>query len=84
MLVWVEEHRRELLAGTTPPSDVDSINVPSCDRGTIRGTLRNVPLAADSEGFFDAQDCTSTLVDPRDDVEALNNGYVAESKVPLE
>ncbi len=81
---WIDERRHDLLAGTAMPSDVDSINVPSCDSGAIRGTLRDVPLAADSDGFFISQDCTSTLVDPRDDIEALNNGFIAQSKVPLE
>ncbi len=82
--IWIDEHRHDLLVGTTQPSDADSINVPSCDRGAIRGTLRDVPLAADIDGFFASQDCTSTLADPRDDIEALNTGFIVQSKVPLE
>lgn len=84
MLDWIEENRNALLDRSMVPVDVENINVPSCSDGQVRGTLVDVPLAEEGAGFFDPQDCTSDLTDPADDVEALNNGFVTRSKVPLD
>ncbi len=84
VLAWLDDNRDALLAGGAPPTMVDNINVPSCATGAIRGTIVGLPLAASAEGALAAQDCTSTLADPGDDVEALNNGFVAQSAVPLD
>jgi 5'-nucleotidase len=81
---WLEEHRDGLLAGTMV-AGVDNVNIPSCVAGsTIRGTLTDVPLAATGVGVLDTQDCTSTLENPANDVEAFRNGYITFSNVPLQ
>jgi len=84
VLEWLDDHRAELLAGGGAPTAVDNLNVPSCEAGTIRGTLSDVPLAASLTGFLDPQDCTSTLENPLDDVQAFLNGYITLSTVPLD
>ena len=84
VLVWLEENREALLRDGPPPTDVVSINIPTCTSGAIRGTIDGLPLADPPGGFFDAQDCTSTLEGPDDDVEAFLNGFVTRTQVPLD
>jgi 5'-nucleotidase len=81
-LAWLAEHRSALAAGTVTTDTIDSLNTPTCTAGEIRG-LREVPLAANSTGAFDPQDCESTLEAPKDDVEAFINGFNALSPVPV-
>lgn len=80
---WVAAHRDELLARgeTSEPADVANLNVPTCVTGELRGQLE-VPLASDTGGanVFVA-DCTSTLEDPPDDVQAFVNGFAALSEM---
>ena len=73
---------QELLAGTLPAT-VDSINIPTCTTGEIRG-LVEVPVAAE-QGDFDlaTSDCTSTSPTPVSDADGFANGYVTESAVPV-
>lgn len=79
---WVTEHRDALLAGTQRAA-VESLNVPTCTTGAVRG-LVEVPVAADDAGRdLLATDCTSTATDPADDVAAFTTGYVALSEVGL-
>ncbi len=82
-LEWLAERRADLLAGVYPIG-VDSINVPSCEAGAIRGTLADLDLAQSTDGALSFQDCTSTLEDPSTDVEALNNGFIAQTEIPFE
>lgn len=84
VLLWLDENRGALLSGGPPPTAADNLNVPSCGEGSIRGTISGLSLAASTTGFFDPQDCTSTLENPRDDIEALLNGYIGLSAVPLD
>jgi len=84
VLAWLDDHRGALLDGAVAVGTVDSLNIPSCATGAIRGTLFDVPLAAGTDGALSAQDCTSTLADPADDVEALNNGFIVSSVVPVD
>ncbi len=84
VLGWLEEHRSEL-QDDAAPARVDNINIPSCASGTaIRGTLTGIALAPTANGIFSAQNCSSTLESPKDDVEALLNGYVTLSDVPFD
>ena len=83
-LAWLADNRRLLQTRSVVPSDVDNINAPSCSEGTIRGTIVGLPLAEDATGAFEFQDCTSTLEDPADDIEALLNGFITVTKVPLD
>jgi len=85
VLQWLGDHRTALLAGEVPLENVTSINIPSCDgNGEIRGTVE-VPLATDNPdnyALLGPQDCTSTLENPTNDVEAFFNGYTAVTPVP--
>jgi 5'-nucleotidase len=80
-LDWVREHRAELLTGGSGAVTVANLNVPSCPAGEVRGVVE-VPPAGDLEGR-DAftTDCTSTLANPRDDAEALVNGFASLSEL---
>lgn len=85
VLQWLGDHRAALAAGEVPLEDITSINIPSCDgNGEIRGTVE-VPLATDNPDSYlllGPQDCTSTLENPANDVEAFFNGYTAVTPVP--
>jgi len=84
VLAWLENNRAALMAGSITPTDVDSLNIPSCSTGSIRGTIVALPLAENFEGALGTQNCESTLDDPLDDVEAFLNGFVTQSNVPLD
>ncbi|MGB8223158.1 MAG: 5'/3'-nucleotidase SurE [Polyangiales bacterium] len=85
VLRWLDDNRAALLTGDVSVESITSINIPSCDTGTIRGRLE-VPLATENpngwnlpDGF---QDCESTVENPPDDIEAFFNGYTAITPVP--
>jgi 5'-nucleotidase len=85
VLTWLEANRAALLAGQVPVEDITSINIPSCDgQGEIRGTLQ-VPLATENPNGYvlnGPQDCTSTVDEVPNDVEAFFNGYTTITPVP--
>ncbi|MFM7141124.1 MAG: 5'/3'-nucleotidase SurE [Alphaproteobacteria bacterium] len=83
VLAWLAAHRAALAAGSMPPG-VDSVNIPSCNAGSIRGTIVGLPLAPTPAGAFGTQDCESTLEDPDDDVQAFVNGFIPVTAVPFE
>jgi 5'-nucleotidase len=83
VLAWLAEHRGALAAGDVTTTEVDSINIPTCVTGSIRGVV-DVPMAELVTDVFKPQDCESTLEQPRDDVEAFINGYTALSAVPAD
>jgi 5'-nucleotidase len=76
-VVWVTENRDALESDT---GEIVNINVPTCLEGSIRGIVE-VPLAATGEGGLDPSDCTSTLENPANDIEALLNGYTTYTVV---
>jgi 5'-nucleotidase len=79
-LNWLDAHRTDIVAGDAAVSGLlENLNIPSCTQGTIRGVVR-VPIAATNDGV--APDCTSALMEPSNDVEALNAGFVAVSVLP--
>ena len=84
VLAWLKANRASLLAGNVSVENITSINIPSCETGSIRGTLE-VPLAPDKPNDWSviggAQDCESTVTAPPTDIEAFFNGYVAVSSV---
>ena len=84
VLVWLADHRHALRRGSAVPADITSMNIPSCDQGSIRG-IRLVPLdtAEIPIGFIDPPDCESMLENPANDIEALNNGFISQSLIPL-
>lgn len=80
VLDWLEEHRADLLAGRVPAA-VESLNIPTCPTGEVRG-LVEVPTAVDAGGReVMASDCASTSGPPTDDVDGFSNGYVTLSPV---
>jgi 5'/3'-nucleotidase SurE len=72
---WVGQRRKTLLArrGKAPAAlvPVDTLNVPTCTNGSVRG-LVTVPIASNAPT---PSDCTSTLLNPKTDVEGFVNGY---------
>ncbi len=84
VLVWLQANRASLLAGNASVENISSINIPSCETGSIRGTLE-VPLATENPNDWPIiggpQDCESEVTAPPNDVEAFFNGYVAVSPV---
>lgn len=81
---WLEANRAELLAGTVSTEAITSINIPSCDAGSIRGRL-DVPLATENPNDYllnGPQDCESTVDEVPNDVEAFFNGYTTVTPVP--
>ncbi len=80
MLDWIDENRAALIAGDAP-AEVVSINVPSCTTGEVRG-LEEVPAGTDGSQAVVAQDCTSTLADPADDLAAFNAGFATLTVLP--
>jgi len=85
VLKWLEANRAALVAGQVSVENITSINVPSCDgNGSIRGSL-DVPLATENPNAYlllGPQDCTSTVEDVPNDVEAFFNGYTTVTPVP--
>lgn len=82
VLAWLGPRRAALASGAASP-EAESINVPSCGSGTIRGTVV-VPLAPTIDGAVEPQDCDSTLENPANDVQALNNGFIPQTDIPLD
>ncbi len=83
VLVWLAENRATLLAGFVP-TGIESMNIPSCSSGEIRGTIDGLALSDDTAAALGTQDCESTLEDPADDVEAFLNGFISLATVGLE
>ncbi|MFW2388782.1 MAG: 5'/3'-nucleotidase SurE [Polyangiales bacterium] len=85
VLRWLEANRANLLAGNVSLDNITSINIPTCDTGSIRGRVE-VPLGTEIPDYIntlvDPQDCESTLENPQDDLEAFFNGFVSVSPVP--
>jgi 5'-nucleotidase len=84
VVAWLEANRGALLAGEVSLENITSINIPSCDTGSIRGR-EEVPLGTekpDDLSLNGPQDCESTLENPTDDIQAFFNGYVSVTLVP--
>jgi 5'-nucleotidase len=85
VLRWLATNRASLLAGSVPLDNITSINIPTCNTGSIRGQAE-VRLGTEVPdyigGLLDPQDCESQLQDPQDDIEAFFNGFVSITPVP--
>ena len=78
VLDWFDQVVPALREGQVEPG-VSSINVPTCETGTVRG-LADVPPATDvEERDIFAADCASTVDAPVDDIDALNHGFASLS-----
>jgi 5'-nucleotidase len=80
---WVNDHRKALAARKRGLVEVANLNVPTCTAGDVRG-LVEVPLAATPDNAVAPSDCTSTLEDPADDVEAFVNGFATLTVLPAQ
>ena len=83
---WLRAERSKLPAspGTTP-STVQSLNVPSCTTGKVRGELQlpqQLKLLP-GESVLGAQDCTSTAK-PTTEVAAFTDGFATLVSLPLD
>lgn len=85
VLTWLAENRADLLASQVPVENITSINIPSCDTGSIRGRV-DVPLGTEQPDYvqflIQPQDCESTRQGPETDIEAFFNGFVSVTPVP--
>jgi len=83
-LRWLKQYRKTLSPkkGTAPAVILESVNIPTCSTGEIRGTLSPPIAVPPNDGVID-QNCTSTLASPATDIEAFNNGYITVTKVPI-
>ncbi len=80
---WLEEHL-DLIAAGELAAEVESLNIPTCATGSVRG-LAEVPTATDiTDRNLGETDCESTLEDPVDDVDAFINGFASLSPVSLD
>jgi 5'-nucleotidase len=84
---WLRENRKALAkrkASTSPLAEIESINVPNCPGGNIRGLYETV-LAPDNrvDLLSVTPDCASTLAAPTSDAEAINHGFASITKVPV-
>jgi 5'-nucleotidase len=84
VVAWVDANRAALLAGQVNLETITSINIPTCEAGSIRGRLE-VPLATENPNGYTLngpQDCESTVEDVPNDIEAFFNGYTTVTPVP--
>jgi 5'-nucleotidase len=82
LMAWVDD----FLLGRAGPSlfqYVVNINVPTCTTGAVRGTAF-VPAATNFDSgnpITTPSNCTSTLTNPVDDIQAFVNGFVSLSSI---
>jgi 5'-nucleotidase len=78
---WLERHR-DALAERNRAARIESLNVPTCRAGTVRGIVR-VPIARSRDGATDDPNCASASEDFDNDIEAFQLGFATISRVPL-
>lgn len=83
---WIVANRAAIAAGKLPTDVVVNFNTPGCTSGSIHGLVKVPTAKAIPEGVNPfATDCaaTSASAKPTDDVDALVNGFAAQSPVPI-
>lgn len=75
VLAWVTANRSQLQTATVP-----NLNVPTCNGKGTPKPMATLPVGTVLD--LSAQDCTSSLTNPADDVQGLTNGYVTMSALP--
>ena len=83
-LDWLADHRKALTPKKGKEVEVilENLNIPTCTTGEARGVFET-ELASSTEGAVTDQDCTSTLDNPTNDIEAFNNGYITLTDIPI-
>jgi 5'-nucleotidase len=81
---WLEAERPEL-GSSSKPAVIQSLNVPSCATGSVRGelTLPEQPKLAAGEQALGPSDCASTAT-PKTEVAAFTAGYATLVDLPVE
>jgi len=89
---WLQENRAAIVkaskaakkSGRAPLAEITSINVPTCTGG-VRGLTETVlaPAGTTEPLVTLTPDCASTLTSFTSDAQAFNNGYAAQTKVPV-
>ena len=85
VLDWVAENRDSVLAGGFggPPPVVESLNIPTCVAGSVRGQL-DLAVAPDfAAGNPFVVDCTSSATGFTDDVPAFINGFATLTPITV-
>jgi 5'-nucleotidase len=67
--------------GSSDTATIANLNVPSCDRGQVRGLRMLPPASALNPAVLGPSDCTSTA-NPADEVTAFHDGFAVETRVP--
>ena len=78
VMSWLDENIDLVAAGELAGS-LTNLNVPTCETGEVRGVIE-VPADEDND-TQGPSDCTSTLEDPVDDIEAFANGFATLSEL---
>jgi 5'-nucleotidase len=80
IVAWVSAHREALIARTAAKAIVN-VNVPTCEKGAIRG-MRVVPLTVDGPAAVKATpDCASSETKVRDDAAAFAAGFATATQL---
>lgn len=83
-LAWLKQYRKTLSKnkGKTTAVVLESVNIPTCTSGAIRGTV-DTTIAPTADNAITDQNCASTLASPANDIEAFNNGFITVTEVPV-
>jgi 5'-nucleotidase len=74
-VTWVKQHRAAVLKPKKGAAVVlQNLNVPTCPTGSIRGEI-TVPAATTTTDALTSPNCTSTAMNPSNDIEAFLDGY---------
>jgi 5'-nucleotidase len=78
VMSWLDENIEQVAAGELAGT-LANLNVPTCETGEVRGVVE-VPADEDND-TLGPSDCTSTLEDPVDDIEAFAHGFASLSEL---
>ncbi len=84
-VLWVAQHREQLLARDMDVTGVVHLTVPTCTNGTVHG-IKEVPPAPTVAGAGGRPDCSAATqgAQPADDVAAYLAGWASQSELPLD
>ena len=80
VVAWLQANREALASGQAKAAGlIDNLNIPTCTTGVVRPQV-TVPVALDAGGRdYNKVDCTSTAMNPPDDIDAFTEGFVTLS-----
>jgi 5'-nucleotidase len=86
---WLTEHRAALAKSAkakkpVPPTEITSLNVPTCPDSKIRGLYRTTAAPAGTpDSVSTTINCTSTASTYPNDVAAFNDGWATQTPLPV-